>query len=89
MKEQRIVLIENFMKIGLELSPEELETSEKEDVQIFLNAFNKAKKTGNKQIVETWVSPCKDSEIVECVIDHYKKYILPDGSMEITKTHTQ
>lgn len=49
--------------------------------------FEKAKQTGERQLLEEWVDAC-DNEEEECDIDNVSMYALPDGSTKIIRNHT-
>lgn len=44
-----------------------------------------AKKTGQKQILNTWIEPCA-GEDCKCKNKVYKEYAMPDGSITIEQT---
>ena len=49
--------------------------------------FEKAKQTGEKQLLNKWPEPCNDPK-EECDVDIVYVWIMPDGSKTKSRHHT-
>lgn len=49
--------------------------------------FNKAKETGEPQLLRQWMDKCNDRN-EECSVDNVYEYAMPDGTTKIERYHT-
>ncbi len=89
-KEELLKMREEAKRI-LELKKETKEKQkikrEKEEAERINNLIEKAKKTGKKQTINSWMEPCNDPH-EECNLDVVTKQIDGNGKIEIGRQHT-
>lgn len=89
-KEELLKMGEEAKRI-LELKKETKEKQkikrEKEEAERINKLIEKAKETGKKQTINSWIEPCNDSR-EECNLDIVTKQIDRNGKIEISRQHT-
>lgn len=66
---------------------EERKKKEEKEKDRIEEITKKAKETGEKQIIHSWVEDCNDP-YEECNLDHITIWVLPNGETKKTRSHT-
>lgn len=74
-------------KKNIDKKAEEKAAAEKKEAERRASIFNKARQTGEKQVLKIWSEPCNDPR-EECNIDNIILYAMPDGSTKTVRVHT-
>lgn len=65
---------------------EEIAAKEAAGRKFYIDCLNKAKETGEKQLLNSWKGKC-DGSVEDCSYDWIYKYITPDGKYEHEREH--
>jgi len=61
--------------------------AEQKEIDRVNTIIENAKKTGEKQVIDTWITSECSEKGIECSFDQATRYAMPDGSVKITYVH--
>ncbi|MCC0669414.1 MULTISPECIES: hypothetical protein [unclassified Clostridioides] len=76
-----------ILELKKESEEKQKQKREKEEAERINSLIEKAKKTGKKQTISSWMEPCNNTK-EECNLDVVTKQIDKNGKIEISRQHT-